>query len=66
MGRSKVIARWLAITICTSVGSIISDMIATWIELWRVHSGESEGWRGGVARRMLIEEEVGEATERRL
>ena len=43
MGRSKVAARWLVITICTSVGSAISDMITAWIELWRVDDGEPEG-----------------------
>jgi hypothetical protein len=26
-GRSEVTTRWLAISICTSIGSIISDMI---------------------------------------
>ena len=43
MGCSEVIVRWPTITICTSIGSAVSDMIATWIELRRVDGGEPEG-----------------------
>ena len=43
MGRSEVTARWPAITICTLVGSAISDKIVTWIEPWHVDGGEPEG-----------------------
>jgi len=62
MGRSKVIAWWPVITICSSVGSAVSDMIVAWIELRHVDGGEPKGKRGGVARHMLIEE-AGEAAE---
>jgi len=64
MGRSEFTTRWPTITIYTLVGSIISNMIAVWIELRHVGGGEPEGWRGRVARRTLIEEEAREATER--
>ena len=43
MGYSEVTVRWPMITICTSIGSAISDMIAAWIKLWCVDSGEPEG-----------------------
>jgi hypothetical protein len=43
MGRSEVVARWQAITICTSIGSTVSDMIAAWIELRWVDDDELEG-----------------------
>ena len=51
------------ITICTSIGSTISDMITVWNELQRVDNGEPEGWRGGLVRCTLIKEEAGEAAE---
>ena len=66
MGCIEVTARWPFITICTLVGSAINNMIATWIELRCVDDGEPEGWRGGVARRTLLEEEAGEDAERGL
>ena len=43
MGHFKVIARWPAITICTLVGSAVSDMIAAWIKLQRVDGDEPKG-----------------------
>ena len=43
MGHSEVAARWPTITICTSVGSAINDMIAMWIKLRCVDGGELEG-----------------------
>ena len=63
MGRSEVTVRWPMITICTSIGSTISDMITVWNELQRVDNGEPEGWRGGLVRCTLIKEEAGEAAE---
>jgi hypothetical protein len=41
-------------------------MIAALIELQHVSGNKLKGWRGRVARRMLIEEEAREATEREL
>jgi hypothetical protein len=63
MDRSEVAARWPVITICTSIGSAVNDMIATWIELWCVDGGEPKGWRDRVAQHTLIEE-AGEVAER--
>jgi hypothetical protein len=39
MGRSEVLARWPTITICTSVGSTVSNMIAN------VHRATACVWR---------------------
>ena len=46
MGRSEVTVRWLVITICTSVGSTVSDMIAS------VDRATTCGWQraGGLER----------------
>jgi len=41
MGRSEVTARWPTIIICTSVGSTVSDTIATWTELIEEEVGEA-------------------------
>ena len=49
MGCSEVAARWPMITICASIGSTISDMIAAKIELRRVDGDEPKGWRGSGA-----------------
>jgi fatty acid/phospholipid biosynthesis enzyme len=43
MGRSEVAVRRTAISICTSVGSTVSDMIAAWMELQHVDGGKPEG-----------------------